>query len=455
MLNPNTWIVVDDIAFAAQLIFVAIFYAKNKYIYSSRYIAGAVGLYQLYLISPNTKLVFGAAKHFELLRFYIDTARIPFFDRIRLNDLLLLGLMGAYLFSKWDDARKSVRTSVLLITILILVGILSSVNAVYDYDYVRLFLTVKIYTIGIIFLYAGAAIASKRQFILSDKFLDQFMILYAIGSLSLVMLAPEYRWGRYSNANFIPSPGMWMVPIVYFAKNLFLPSGKIFNRILIAIAFLATLIVPSKTIYLELIGFTCIYCFYKLFPKYLLDPKKFSAAWATGLVLISTAPLWSLAVEKSLIDIDLSLSTRQTQARNVYDTITEKGLFGILFGIGHGQWYKINTDFEEFDTGAWSQDEERESDFKAATQVPLLSVIRSCGCIGLGILILFCYRIAKSGCYYGNIAAERALMLSVTFQSVTIASQMPELGFESVAGSLLNAGFILAYPIVSSCKKSN
>lgn len=447
MLNLDQWLWLDNAVFFVQMSFAAWFYFKNKNYYNSSSTALSILLLHVFFLSPNTKLVFGSAKSLDLWRFYLDSARVPGFERLRWNDvLMILLLVGAFCNITQKNLKKAGDVLVSLFA-LMLIGTLSTLNIVYDFDFVRYFLTVKIYCVALLFLVTGLAIAEKGSSSNDERNLNQMMVFYALGSASLLTLSQEFRWGRYGNNNFIPSPGLWIFPLIYFFKTVYSGKHNFLRSAPIFIGFISIIIVPSKTIYLEVFVFALIYGVFRIVPQAFKSINKVSSFLAALMVAVSAGPFivlfLSLFTSVQLVDVDLSISTRQKQLVNVYETLEDRGWGGLAIGIGHGQWYKVTQEFEEFDTGAWTEDETAELNYRAATQVPILSVFRSTGIIGTLVLFLVCFISARAGCFCGVDARSNAFMLSVTFLTVSIFSQMPELGFESVGIAALNIGQIL------------
>lgn len=447
MLNLDQWLWLDNTVFVVQMWFAGWFYFKNKNHFNSSIVALSLLLLQIFFLSPNTKLVFGSARNLDLWRFYLDSARVPGFERFRWNDVLMILLLVGALSNITQKVVKRAGGVLGSLIALIVIGTISILNIVYDFDFVRYFLTIKIYCVALLFLAVGLAIADKGSSSNDERNLNQMMVFFGLGTASLLALAQEFRWGRYGNNNFIPSPGLWVFPLIYFFRLLYSKNINFIRRAPVLIGFLSIIIVPSKTIYLEVFVFVLIYLVYRINPRVFKSINRIPSLLAALIVAVSAGPFIvlfvSLFTSVQLVDVDLSISTRQKQVVNVYETLEGRGLSGLAIGIGHGQWYKVTQEFEEFDTGAWTDEEAGELNYRAATQVPMLSVFRSTGLIGTSVLLLVCFMVARASCFCGVDASNNAFGISITFLTVSIFSQMPELGFESVGIAALNMGQIL------------
>ena len=82
--------------------------------------------------------------------------------------------------------------------------------------------------------------------------------------------------------------------------------------------------------------------------------------------------------------------------RNSFYYMTNGDYARLLFGIGWQQPYMIQFDFPFFDHGAWSKDDLEYPYLRSNIQVPLFCVFRDTGLIGLSIVTILPFLLAKS-----------------------------------------------------------
>lgn len=452
MLTGGQWILLDNAAFVFQVVLVAVFAVRNARGHDSVLIAAGLAFLQLLLLSPNTRLVFGGLGEAGLWRLAPWDIRPAVLAGLSSYDAALIALSIFIFFRAAIAGRfRSVQFPLALFFATIAMGTASLAFRVYDLDVSRFLIAFRSALLFGTFLSLGLNISRPHYEGLVKSFFVQFMVLYLVGCVSMLLLAPGERWNRYGMATFLPSQTFWVISYIALIVAMF-SRVSIGQRLFLLIVALFPLWGLSKTAATLYGCVLIVYFICKWFPAWLTRLPEFSGWAAAIIVAVSFAGIVVVVAYSLFLDNRGALGTRHYQFLNLWHTLVEDNR-RLLCGIGWNQWYKITIDFVEIDYGAWDALEFGNTDFRAALQTSLLPVLRGAGLIGVVLFTTSLIAFTRQAMPQSGPPTVRATRVLLLLLAVTTWSSFPELGFDAVAFSAFILGYLLRcrqvpYPLV-------
>jgi hypothetical protein len=445
MIPGNLWQYLDNAVFLIQAAFILYFLRENTKRLGTTAGSLALALLQTYFVCPNQRIIFGSAQQLELFRFAPLDFRPSWLPGLSVVDAALIGILLLCLVSQ---AQKGlfhlVKWHVSIFLLLYIIGCYSLTNLVFDFDQARFLLASRSFVIFFASLFGGLLVGSRGCFLATPFLFKQLLTLYLLGCGSLASLSADERWGRYGMHIFMPAAGFWIVS--YFSILFALFSRKIGpgTRAFFFFVTLFPLVGLSKTAVVQYIIVIFAYIIMRFDFPLLHFPRDNRNIIASAILLIIASSFVWIVGYVVFVDVDLAVSTRYFQLKNLSLTLWNKGPMAILSGIGWNQWYQIHVDFKEFDPGAWDAAEVANDGFRVGLQIPMVSILRSTGIGGLLLFVVIIYRFVREALRnYCNNDLNMFQILTILLVA-SLFSQFPELGFESCSALAFMIGTFAA-----------